>query len=252
MIKEIVSLNNQYIKELLSLKDKQARSELNLFLVEGYHLVEEALQHGVLDTVLSTEKSDLVKYDVSNKYLVTDAIIKKLSSTKTPQNIIGVVKNTVSNSLDELLLKQDLKLIILDNVNDPGNLGTIIRTAAALGYDAVVASKETVDYFNEKVLRATQGAIFKIPLIKGNLIEILTNLKSSDIYIFGTSLKTSKSIYEIKKVNKFGIVVGNEAQGVRDDVLSLCDQNIILPMDNNVESLNVGIASAILMWELKK
>ena len=96
------------------------------------------------------------------------------------------------------------------------------------------------------------GAIFKIPLIKGDLITILASLKANNIYIFGTSLKTSKSIYEIKKVNKFGIVVGNEAQGVRDDVLALCDQNIILPMDNNVESLNVGIASAILMWELKK
>ena len=252
MIKEITSVNNSFIKELLLLKDKQVRKEKNLFIVEGYHLVEEAFKHQLLDSVLSTEKSVLDSIDITNKYLVSDAVIKKLSTTKTPQNIIGVVKNCINSSFDNLLLRNDLKVIILDNINDPGNLGTIIRTSAALGYDAVIASLETVDFYNEKVLRATQGAIFKIPLVKGKLVDLINNLKSNGIYIYGTSLKSSKSITEVLKQQKYGIVVGNEAQGVRDEVLALCDQNIILPMEKDVESLNVGIAAAILMWELKK
>lgn len=252
MIKEISSVNNQYIKDLLSLKDKNTRNELKLFLVEGYHLVEEALKHRLLDSVLSTDKEVLECLDVANKYLVSDAVIKKLSTTKTPQNIIGVVKNNINTSFDALLAKSDLKVIILDNVNDPGNLGTIIRTSAALGHDAVIASIETVDFYNEKVLRATQGAIFKIPLVKGDLVQLINTLKSHEVYIYGTSLKSSKSITDVSKQLKYGIIVGNEAQGVRDEVLAMCDQNIILPMEKDVESLNVGVAAAILMWELKK
>ena len=102
------------------------------------------------------------------------------------------------------------------------------------------------------MLRATQGAIFKIPLVKGNLADIISTLKSHDVYIYGTSLKSSKSITEVSKQLKYGIIVGNEAQGVRDEILALSDQNIILPMEKDVESLNVGVAAAILMWELKK
>jgi tRNA G18 (ribose-2'-O)-methylase SpoU len=112
MIKEISSVNNQYVKDLLSLKDKNTRNELKLFLVEGYHLVEEALKHHLLDSVLSTDKEVLNNIDIANKYLVSDAVIKKLSTTKTPQNIIGVVKNNINTSFDTLLSKRDLKLII--------------------------------------------------------------------------------------------------------------------------------------------
>ena len=252
MVKQITSVNNSYIKELLTLKDKKDRILKKSFIVEGYHLVEEALKHRLLDSVLSTDKEVLECIDVVNKYLVSDAVIKKLSTTKTPQNIIGVVKNNINSSFDALLAKSDLKVIILDNVNDPGNLGTIIRTSAALGYDAVIASIETVDFYNEKVLRATQGAIFKIPLVKGDLVQLINTLKSHEVYIYGTSLKSSKSITDVAKQLKYGIIVGNEAQGVRDEVLAMCDQNIILPMEKDVESLNVGVAAAILMWELKK
>jgi TrmH family RNA methyltransferase len=251
MIKEISSVNNQYVKDLLSLKDKNTRNELKLFLVEGYHLVEEALKHHLLDSVLSTDKEVLNNIDIANKYLVSDAVIKKLSTTKTPQNIIGVVKNNINTSFDTLLSKRDLKLIILDNVNDPGNLGTIIRTAAALGIDAVISSVETVDYYNDKVLRATQGAIFKIPLFKMNLKEVLLLLKDNNITVYGTHLESSISVKEVDKKDKLAVVVGNEAQGVSKEVLDLCDKNIILPMNNDVESLNVSIAAALLMWELK-
>lgn len=251
MIKEITSVNNSYIKWLLSLKDKQARNEYNLFIVEGYHLVEEALKHNTLKVVLCTEKEVLDKINVDEKYLVNEQIIKKISSTKSPQNIIGVVNSITNQDLESIISKDNLRILILDDVNDPGNLGTIIRTSAALGIDAVISSLETVDYYNEKVLRATQGAIFKIPLFKGDLVKIISILKQNDITIYGTHLKSSISVKEVEKLKKLAIVVGNEAQGVSTKVLELCDKNIILPMNNDVESLNVSIASALLMWELK-
>ena len=177
MIKEITSVNNSYIKWLITLKDKQVRNEYNLFIVEGYHLVEEALKHNTLKAVLCTEKEVLDKINVDEKYLVNEQIIKKISSTKSPQNIIGVVNSITNQDLESILSKDNLRILILDDVNDPGNLGTIIRTSAALGIDAVISSLETVDYYNEKVLRATQGAIFKIPLFKGDLVKIISTLK---------------------------------------------------------------------------
>lgn len=252
MMKEITSVNNSFIKWLLTLRDKQVRSEHNLFIVEGYHLVEEALKHQVLSAVLCTDKEVLGKINAQEKYLVSEQVIKKLSSTKTPQNIIGVVNLINKQELESIIKKSELRLLILDDVNDPGNLGTIIRTSAAFGIDAVIASQETVDYYNDKVLRATQGAIFKIPLFKGDLVEIISLLKKHHITILGTSLKSSKSIKEVKKKAKLAFVVGNEAQGVSDKVLELCDQNIILPMNNDVESLNVSIAAALIIWEFNK
>lgn len=251
MMKEITSVNNSFIKWLLTLRDKQVRNEHNLFIVEGYHLVEESLKHNVLKTVLCTEKDVLDKIDVEEKYLVNEQIIKKLSSTKSPQNIIGVVSSIINQDLEAIISKKELRILILDDVNDPGNLGTIIRTSAALGIDAVISSLETVDYYNEKVLRATQGAIFKIPLFKGDLVEIISLLKKQGITIYGTHLESSVSVKDVEKLKKLAIVVGNEAQGVSSKILDLCDKNIILPMNNDVESLNVSIAAALLMWELK-
>ncbi len=251
MMKEITSVNNSFIKWLLTLRDKQVRNEHNLFIVEGYHLVEESLKHNVLKTVLCTEKEVLDKIDVEEKYLVNEQIIKKLSSTKSPQNIIGVVSSIINQDLEAIISKKELRILILDDVNDPGNLGTIIRTSAALGIDAVISSLETVDYYNEKVLRATQGAIFKIPLFKGDLVEIISLLKKQGITIYGTHLESSVSVKDVEKLKKLAIVVGNEAQGVSSEILDLCDKNIILPMNNDVESLNVSIAAALLMWELK-
>ena len=143
MFKEISSVNNSYIKELLLLRDKNTRLEKNEFIVEGYHLVEEAYKHNMLKAVLSTDGNSLNNFHVDEKYKVNDAIIKKLSSTKTPQNIIGVVKISNQANIFDYLNNNDLRIVILDDVNDPGNLGTIIRTAAALGFDMIISSIQT-------------------------------------------------------------------------------------------------------------
>ena len=252
MVKQITSVNNSYIKELLTLKDKKDRILKKSFIVEGYHLVEEAYNHKLLKAVLSTDEEVLKNFNIEESYKVNDIIINKLSSTKNPQNIIGIVDIKDNADYSKDILKENFRAIILDDVNDPGNLGTIIRTAAALGYDMIISSLQTVDYYNEKVIRATQGAIFKIALCKDNLENIIPILKKNNIIIYGTSLKSAVSVSSIDPSKKFAVVLGNEANGVSEEVLKLCDQNIIIPLDNNVESLNVGVAGAILMWELKK
>ena len=162
-----------------------------------------------------------------------------------------MLNNTVGDLL-KILSKEAAKLVILDEINDPGNLGTIIRTTAALGYDGIILSKNTVDLYNDKVLRSTQGVLFKIPIFIDVLEEIIPILKRNGVKCIGTSLKKSVTLDKVKKTNKFAICLGNEARGVSDNVLNLMDQNIRIEMKNDVESLNVSIAGSIIMYELAK
>lgn len=251
-LRKIVSVSNEKIKYFSSLADKKIRNKENLFIVEGYHLVEEAAKTENLRAVIATDEKDLIKFKNIEKYLVTKPIIEKLSTTKSPQQILGVVK-TFNHSISLLhkMIKQDeIKLVILDEINDPGNLGTIIRTAAALGYDCLIMSHNTVDLYNEKVIRATQGVLFKIPIVRGDLLEIIPTLKKENIKCFGTSLEQTQSLHEVKHTNKFALCFGNEARGISKEVMNLLDQNIKIEMKNDVESLNVSVASGIIMYEL--
>ena len=249
-IKEITSITNPHIVELSKLNTKKNRLEAGCFIVEGKHLVEEANKHKVLKEVLISDESyiDLSKINATI-IKVTDQIIKKLSTTKNPQPVLGVCEIIAKQNIKELASKASFKGCMLDGINDPGNLGTLIRTAASLGYDAVIASKDSVDYYNEKTIRASQGAIFKIPLISTDLVPLIKEFKKNDILVYGTSLKRSVSIYDVKKPDKLCLVFGNEARGISDEVLDVTSKNIILPMKKDVESLNVTIASSIIMYE---
>lgn len=251
-MKTISSVNNPVITNLAGLKDKTKRTTASMFLIEGYHLVEEALKLNLLVMVLSSNENTLKKFNLQEQYLVTDLIIKKLSTTKTPQDIIGVVRMPLTPALTDLVKIKNLKIVLLDDISDPGNLGTIIRTAAALGYNAVVASNNTVDYYNEKVIRASQGAIFKVKLLKQDLLQTITVLQNNDLKIFGTAVNNAANIQTVGRHQCFGVVFGNEAHGVSSQILACTDTNVTIPMVNDVESLNVGIASAIVMWELSK
>ena len=141
---------------------------------------------------------------------------------------------------------------MLDDINDPGNLGTLIRSAAALGYDYVISSPNSVDYYNDKTIRASQGSIFKIKLLKSPSDETIKVLKENKVYIVGTSLKNSSPLSKLNKYNKLAVIFGNEAHGISEKILNLTDINICLPMKNDVESLNVSIASGIIMYELNR
>ena len=248
----ITSINNEKIKAFLSLKDKKIRNEEQKFLIEGLHLVEEASKTSLLETIITSDENLLKKFNNVTSFHVTDAIIKKLSSTTNPQPIVGIVKMpSYDKYLNKLVEKEDLKLVLLDEINDPGNLGTIIRTTAALGYDAIIMSPNCVDLYNEKVVRATQGVLFKIPLLKEDLLNVIKVLKKHHIKCLGTALsKDATSIKQVKLANRFAICFGNEARGIAKPVLASMDEIIKLEMKNDVESLNVAIAAAITMYEL--
>ena len=248
-MKVIQSIQNETIKNIDKLKDKKVRNNKQMFVVEGYHLIEEAYKHNKLISIFSTKEEDFKKYPNVDHYLVTEQIIKKLSTTVNPQNIIGIVNMPKHTPID--LNKQTLKFLLLDSINDPGNLGSIVRTAAALGYDAIYMSQDTVDIYNEKTLRATQGAIFKIPFFYTHLELIITTLKENNILCYGTHLKKSISLEKIEKVGRFAVCFGNEARGMSDRITELMDQNIKIEMQNDVESLNVLSASSIVMYYLK-
>lgn len=243
----IESVNNQKVIEIQKLQNKKERTLQQRFIVEGYHLVEEAKKHNLLEYILTTNKNNFEKFDIDG-YLVNEKIIKKLSTTVNAQEIIGIVKIPQYN----INYKSLKKIVLLDNVNDPGNLGTIIRTSAALGVDAVITSLDTVDIYNEKVIRATQGSIFKIPVLKTNLVTTIEQLKKNGINVYGTSLNTDTYITDIQNVGKYAVVFGNEANGVTKEVEQLVDKRFKIQMYNDVESLNVAVACAIVTYHFNK
>lgn len=250
-MKVISSLSNPFIQYLSKLNSKKNRLNSKTFIVEGFHLVEEAYKDKVLLQVLSTDEELLNKFDKLETYKVTNEIIKKLSTTINPQNIIGVVKINIYNDY-ESIIKDKSKVVLLDDINDPGNLGTIIRTCCALGYDAIISSPNSVDYYNEKTIRASQGAIFKIPLLTFDLVDVITFLKNNSYEVYCSNLHATKNIEDIDKFNKLAVVFGNEAHGVSEKVAEQSTINFKIEMAKSVESLNVSVACAIILWELKK
>ncbi|MDY4016587.1 MAG: RNA methyltransferase [Bacilli bacterium] len=248
----ITSTSNETIKYFISLNDKKTRMNAKRFIVEGYHLVNEASKTNLLEAIISTDEKELKKINNVKRYLVNDAIINKIATTKNPQNILGIVKmldHSITN-LVPIIKENKTKLIMLDDVNDPGNLGTIIRTAAGLGYDGIIMSPNTVDLYNEKVIRSTQGVMFKIPIIKANLQEVIKLLKKEKVFCIGTALTNAKDVKHITKKDKFAICLGNEAKGISKEVLDNMDENVKIAMNNDVESLNVSIAAGIIMYEM--
>ena len=244
----IRSLQNEQIKGFARLKEKKYRDETGLFIVEGDHLVRMAIEANCLVTLLVSE-DDLENYldiiDEDNTIIVTESIINKLSFTKTPQNIIGIAKQ---NTYDK---KDVSKVLVLDSLQDPGNVGTLIRSALAFNYDKVFVSENTVDVYNEKVVRASQGAIFKINVVRKELSQIYRILKMNDFQIIVTSL-TNNSVYlhELRRKEQFAIVLGNEGNGVSEVSLNNATDVVKIKMSDKIDSLNVGVAGSIVMYNV--
>ncbi len=238
----IKSLDNKKIKSLSKLLLKKYREKEKKFLVEGKHLVLEALKSGVLCEVLKTEDYDFTS--TVPVTLVSYDVIKKLSNSVNPQKIIGV-----ASYLPEKELKD--KVLILDNLQDPGNLGTIIRSSVAFNVSSIVLSNNTVDLYNDKVLRSSEGMIFHINIIKRELNSFVDDLQKKGYKIFGTKVNGGSNLKNIDMKNdKIAIIMGNEANGVSENLLSKCDQFLYIPMNSKCESLNVGVATSIILYEL--
>ncbi|MBQ8891940.1 MAG: RNA methyltransferase [Bacilli bacterium] len=239
----ITSLDNNKIKKYIKLKDKKYRDIDKLFLVEGEHLVFEALKSNRLVDLLVIEDYDF-KIDFPYTF-VTLNIMKKLSNMESTPKVIGVVKMNDSNSII------GNRVVMLDDVRDPGNLGTIIRSSVAFNVTDIVLSRESVDLYNEKVIRATQGMIFKINIIRKDIVDIIKELKEKNYLILGTNVKNGTDVSFIN-TNKYALIMGNEGSGVKPEILNMCDKNIYIEMSPECESLNVGVATSIILYELNK
>ena len=237
----ITSLNNPTIKEISKLKNKKYRDLTNTYLVEGDHLVEEAYKNNLLIKIILLEDT-ICNYDIEKIY-VTKEVMKKLTELDTPNKIIGIVKKNTPLPIGN-------KKLILDNIQDPGNLGTIIRSSVAFDIDTIVLSPNTVDIYNPKVIRSTQGMIFYTNIITLELKEFINEIKTKNYTIFGTNVRNGKNIKEITLPEKFALVLGNEGQGVSKEIESLCDDNIYIKMSSKCESLNVSVATSILLYEV--
>ena len=239
----ITSLNNPTIKEISKLKNKKYRDLTNTYLVEGDHLVEEAYKNNLLIKIILLEDT-ICNYDIEKIY-VTKEVMKKLTELDTPNKIIGIVKKNTPLPIGN-------KILILDNIQDPGNLGTIIRSSLAFNIDTIILTEDSVDLYNPKVLRATQGMIFNINIVVMTIDEVINYLKKTDITIYGTDVTggvEADSLNQDEKKN-FILIMGNEGSGVRREVSTLVDKNLYIPMNKKVESLNVGVATSILLYEM--
>lgn len=238
---EIESLENRKVKEWTKLSQKKYRDEKGLFIVEGNNLVNEAYQAGVLQELI-LEKGKILPIDVDT-YYVTPEIIKKITALDTPCTVLGVCKKKEEKEIGN-------KILVLDDINDPGNLGTIIRSACAFSVDTVILSENTVDLYNPKVVRATQGMLFNINIIRKDLENYIPLLKTSGYKIYGTDVDGGVNVKSLKEYGKICIIVGNEGNGVSDNIKRLCDKQIYINMNKKCESLNVGVATSIILYEL--
>ena len=234
---EILSKNNQKIKDASALKLKKVRLEKGLFLMEGIKNLDLALTYGNVKTIFTSIGLPKIGKDIET-YKVNDEVLRKLATSENPEGVVFVCE-----MLKPKKDKKDYhKIVYLDQINDPGNLGTIIRTAVAFNYDAVVLSKGSVDLYNEKVIAASKGAIFLIDAFVGDIEDY----KDKQI-IVSTLDENSIPLNECKKPNDFVLVLGNESHGVSEPIIKIANQLVKIEMNDVIDSLNVAIAGAILM-----
>ena len=244
----ITSLENERIKNYIKLKSKKYRDLTNSFIVEGEHLVLEAYRAGLLEEII-LEQSSVFPIDLPNerKVYVPQVILDKISDVENPPYVMGLCrKKEESDNLGS-------RILMLDGVQDPGNLGTILRSSKAFNVDTVVLSLDTVDLYNPKVIRATQGMFFHMNVVRRDLVDEINKLKSEEIPIYVTRVEYGEDIRYLKAKDKrkFALVMGNEGKGVREEIKDLADKYIYIEMNDMVESLNVGVATSILLYELQ-
>lgn len=224
------------------LNEKKYQQETGLFLVEGEHLVDEAKKCGRLKEIIALEGID-VAFD--NITYVSEVVMKKISSLSSAPKIIGIV---------EMLSSREIRgnVLLLDGVQDPGNVGTIIRSALAFGIDTIVLGKGTVSVYNPKVVRATEGLLFHINIVTEELTACIEKLHRMNYKVYSTKVDGGTLLNNIDFDERTAIVVGSEGSGVSSEVSELCDEYLYIPMSEQCESLNVGVATSIVLYELSK
>ena len=252
----ITSKDNELIKHIRKLKDKKYRDESNEYVVEGVKLVEEAVKENAKikqiivceDTTRTYEipthiMLEIAKYECIS---VSDKIFNIITQVTNPQGIMAIIEKNAQNA--KIDYTQDI-IVVLDDVQDPGNLGTILRTVDSIGLNQIIVSKGTADAFNSKVVRSTMGAIFRIKIIEvENLAQAIKEMRKHHFKLMVTSLQTKNSIYDIDFYKKI-IVIVNEAKGVSKEIQDMADEKAKIPMLGRTESLNASVAAGVVMYE---
>jgi TrmH family RNA methyltransferase len=253
----ITSSSNAQVKNLNLLQKKaKARKEQGVFLVEGLKMFEEARNAGLLLKTYVSESFYQKKIQEEASYfmnldyeVVTDGIFKEVADTQTPQGIMGVV-NRLEYSLIDILAKPTPMLLLLEDIRDPGNLGTIIRAAEGAGVSGIILNRSCVDIYNPKVIRSTMGSIYRVPFYQAeNFIATIEEIKNQGIVIFAAHLMGRVYDTEGSFTGSCAFLIGNEANGLSEEASQMADIRIKIPMEGQVESLNAAIAAAILIYE---
>ena len=243
MIINISSKQNTKIKEIAKLiSDNSYRKERKEFVIEGFHLLEMALEDKLIKAIFSLEPIKNIDEKITN-YIVSEDILKKISTQKNPQGVVAICSMRKEKEISHN------NVLYLDGVSDPGNLGTLLRTALAFSFKDVILSKGSVSLYNEKTISSSQGAIFRLNIISGDE-QNLIDLKEKGYKILATEIKGSVELNNIKKSDKQVLILGNEAHGVNEKILNLADERIRIDI-NEIESLNVAICGAIMMHYLR-
>ena len=236
----ITSLNNDVVKELVKLKDKKYRDKFDIFFVEGKDLCDIAYNSGLLREVYLVDGTVNV-YDGIPVTYVSIEVMKKISDMESVSKYFGLCSKKVEDNIGN-------RILVLDDIQDPGNLGTIIRSAVAFNFDTIVVSNGTVDIYNPKVVRSTKGMLFNINIIKRDICSFLNEL--DDYTIYGTDVNNGVDIKNENIDEKIAIVIGNEGKGISEEVKKYCHKFIYIGMNNKCESLNAGVSASIIMYEI--
>ena len=242
----ITSKDNEIIKNIKKLKEKKYR--LDSYIVEGIKMVKEAISENQEIELIAIREDFKIDFDTKKIKIVTisNKIFNDISDVKTPQGILAVIKKNQNNQIET---NSDY-ILALDSLQDPGNMGTIIRTADSANINQIIINKTTVDPYSPKVIRSTMGAIYRTNIIEvEDLKATLKEMKLKGFQIITTDLKATQSIYDINYNNKTVVVIGNEANGVSQEILQTADKKVIIPMLGKTESLNASIAASIMIYE---
>ncbi len=244
----ITSVNNNEIKYLVKLQKRKYQERFNEIIVEGFHLVQQAKEYNL---VIKTYSTDL-KYDASAT-LISDNVLRKISTTKSPQPIIAHIKKPAQLTNDQISMimnDENSRVLILEEIQDPGNLGTILRSAKAFNVDLVILSKASCSVYNPKTIQASQGAFFVIQtLVVDDLIAFIKTYSRNYV---ATSLRSNALSLQKSTLKNPTLIFGNEGNGISDQLLDIVNTHLKIMINDQVESLNIAIANAIAMYHFFK
>ena len=262
----ISSPANEKIKLVSQLQSKaSARRKQKMFVVEGIRMYEEIPASELVATYVSEKyydetikagklsKEAKANLSIRDYYIVADSVFKNMSDTVTPQGILAIVKQKEYSLEDIINNGKDKVFIVLESIQDPGNLGTIVRTAEGAGVAGIIMNKETVDIYNSKVIRSTMGSVYRVPfMVTENLSETIDELKKNKVTVFAAHLKGDEYYAQNLYEGSVAFLIGNEGNGLSDEIAKKADKYVKIPMDGMVESLNASVAAAVLMYEAKR